>query len=823
LQIVNAVVPVSAARLRGAHSGQDAANARLMLGHVVMAAFAMLILAGLSLLVFHPSLSLSPGTESTVAAEYVGSPQALLRVSHDQSLASASSSLQGPLSSALGRTERGYRVRGLVAHNTAQGFSAQFGRAGVAIASAGARFELGLEAFGRAGSLRTLASVRPSSSYNRVTYAHGALQEWWANGPLGLEQGFDLAKRPAGAGSLLLSISVPAGARMSHGSLLLPGGLRYAGLTATGAHGRALPARLYLDGRRLLVEVNDRGARYPVRIDPFVQKAELHSAAGQRGQTGISVGISGNTAVVGAHETEVNGNVEAGAVYVFTAGSAGWSDMTQTAELTASDGAEFHQLGYSVAISGNTIVAGAPGNKQEQGSKGCGVVEPGAAYVYVMPEGGWKNMTQTSELSEDEAETHCLGAAIGYSVAIEGDTVVTGAPYLKAEASEPPQGAALVYEMPKAGWASQPSMKPTAELKAAGGGDDAALGSSVAISAGEIVAGAPTQEEKGGYAGPGAAYVYVRPEAGWKSGNQNAELRIDNNGGGDEVGYSVAIVGDSVAVGAPNHEANEASGHGAIEIFTMPAGGWKDMIAQTAELTSTGQVAEQLGWSLATSGETIVAGTDAAGTASVFTMPAGGWTNMTQTDSVSETEQSHGDFGWSVAIDGSTIVVGAPTHTGGGAAFVFEPGSTSTGSSGGATTTPPTTITTPPPPPVPVAHVGSVTGSHGKLTLTASCPAGGASCSSVLVTATVTEHVKDHKVVAVSAAHAHSKRVSVGSASVTLVAGSAKKIAITLNATGRKLLAKFGKLEVLVTVTSQGKTLEKAIVRLKAVPAKKKK
>ena len=81
------------------------------------------------------------------------------------------------------------------------------------------------------------------------------------------------------------------------------------------ATGRTLPAHLAAVGHRLLIEVNDAGARYPLRIDPFVQQAELTASdGGADGEFGWSVAIGGTTAVVGA----VNSGTEPGAVYVFT-------------------------------------------------------------------------------------------------------------------------------------------------------------------------------------------------------------------------------------------------------------------------------------------------------------------------------------------------------------------------------------------------------------------------------------------------------------------------------------------------------------------------
>ena len=74
---------------------------------------------------------------------------------------------------------------------------------------------------------------------------------------------------------------------------------------------------------------------------------------------GGSVSISGNTVVVGAPYRHGRRQPMQGAAYVFTEPASGWANMTQTAKLTASDGAAGDRFGCSVSISGNTVVVGA--------------------------------------------------------------------------------------------------------------------------------------------------------------------------------------------------------------------------------------------------------------------------------------------------------------------------------------------------------------------------------------------------------------------------------------------------------------------------------
>jgi len=308
------------------------------------------------------------------------------------SLASLPVLAQGSVSSALGRDETAYRVRGLVAVNPAQHLRVRFSPRFVTVAAGGEGIALTLAKYGYATALRTLVGVTPHVSANRVSYTHGSLTEWFVNGPLGLEQTFDLAAAPrAGDGPLTFSMAVSGSLepRIQRGSLLLSGGgasLRYSGLVATDARGRVLHSWLQLISHHVLIRVNDHGAVYPLRIDPFIQQGEVTASHGLSGEEfGESVTISGRTIVVGTPNYVVaSANREQGAAYVFTMPASGWANATQTARLTAAKGQSEELFGACVSATGNTIVVGAP--FREVGKH----TGQGAAYVFVKPASGWR-------------------------------------------------------------------------------------------------------------------------------------------------------------------------------------------------------------------------------------------------------------------------------------------------------------------------------------------------------------------------------------------------------------------------------------------------
>jgi hypothetical protein len=517
-------------------------------------------------------------------------------------LSSLPAAAQSPISAALGHDEPAYGVLGLHARNPDQRLRVAFSRRGVTVASGEARLGMALTAYGYASALKPLAPIiAPHASGNRVSYRRRSLTEWYLNGPLGLEQGFDVTARPTGGrGPLTLSLAISGNlsSRLQHDSVFLAGrgvALRYDGLLVTDARGHTLRAWLQLLRGHLLIRVDDRGAAYPLRIDPFIQQAELSASNGAEGdQLGYSVAVSGSTIVAGAPFHKVGTNLYQGAAYVFTPRSGKWANMTQTAELTASDGAEEDGLGYSVAISGDTIVAGAPYHAVGSNTR------QGAAYVFTMPAGGWENTTQTAELTASDGAGE---DQLGNSVAIAENTVVAGAPFHKV-GSDANQGAAYVFTTPPGGWANTDQ---TAELTASDGAENDQLGNSVAIAENTVVAGAP-RHTVGSNTSQGAAYVFTMPAGGWENTTQTAELTASDGGQSDQLGNSVAISDGTIVAGAPYHDLGSNLFQGMTYLFTAAGGGWTNA-TQTEELSaSDGTGSDRLGNSVAISEKTIVAG-----------------------------------------------------------------------------------------------------------------------------------------------------------------------------------------------------------------------
>jgi trimeric autotransporter adhesin len=595
-----------------------------------------------------------------------------LLVSVSAGLSSLPLAPQNPILAVLGRHDSGYWVHrngeGFRAENPRHALVAEFTRQGTEVRSHDLRWRLETRGYGYGDSMHPLRAVAPQATANRVEYRRDELTEWYENGPLGLEQGFTLAHRPGNANgqplTLELRLKGDLVAALDAGGKALElsrnngeAALRYTGLNARDATGRELRSWLEVRGERLLVRVEDTGARYPVVVDPWIQQQELTASDGATSdQFGFSVAVSGSTIVVGAIGHTEGSNVDQGVAYVFEQNGDGtWS---QQAELTASDGAVDDNFGTSVAVSGSTIVVGAPCHP----GSAAGTCGRGAAYVFMQSGATW---TQQEKLTASGGKS---GDDFGWSVAVDGSTIVVGAPDHTVGANSE-EGAAYVFAQNVGGtWIQK------AELTASDGAADDNFGTSVAVSGSTVVVGADNHTV-GSNSGQGAAYVFVEGGGTW---SQQAELISTDGAAHDHFGDSVALAGSTAVAGAAYHTVGSNGRQGAAYVFAENAGTW----TQQAELTASGGAKnDYFGWSVALNGGTAVVGATAyygasnsPGAACVFVQNGDGtWSQQAE---VTASDGGQHSFGYSVSVDGSTAVAGAPSHTVGsnnfqGTAYVF--------------------------------------------------------------------------------------------------------------------------------------------------------
>jgi hypothetical protein len=576
---------------------------------------------------------------------------------------------QVQISAVLGRDQARYhalaRGEGLRTENREHNLVTDFASSGIKIRVGTATWGLALRGYGYGDELVTVKAVAPQAEANRVEYRRGGLTEWYLNGPLGLEQGFTLARPPAGktAEPLTLAFTLSGHLIASVDStgrgvvLRRPDGkavLRYRGLTAYDATGRELQAWMQISGDELRLQVDDTEAQYPLVIDPFVQQAKLTASDGAAiTEFGISVGVSGDVVVIGAMGF-ASGTGRSAHVFVRPAG--GWKEaLTESAKLTASDGTDADGFGQSVAVSGDTIVVGAPGANDARG----------AAYVFVKPVGGWRDLTESAKLTASGAAPLDV---FGNLVAVDGEIIVV------APDANIGQRTVYVFVRPVGGWSGTPT--ETARLTVSGAPRNDSFGGSLAVSGDTVVVGA--SDSLTGTT-PGSAYVFVKPAGGWTGTlTENAMLTPSVGFENGTFGISVGASADTVAVvGFVKPRTDEEST--VTYAFVKPAGGWSGTLTESARLIASDGAFFS---SVAVWGDIIVAGAlsgaagiaDLQGSAYVFVRPPGGWSgSLSETERLLAADGAENDlFGTSIAVSGDSIVVGASGKSNDrGAAYVF--------------------------------------------------------------------------------------------------------------------------------------------------------
>jgi hypothetical protein len=320
--------------------------------------------------------------------------------------------------------------------------------------------------------------------------------------------------------------------------------------------------------------VSNSGAVYVFVRDGATWSQQAYIKASNTGENdyfgGGSIAISGDTLVVGTHSEEsgasgVNGDQNdnsmnsAGAVYVFTRDGTIWS---QQAYLKASNTEENDNFGFTVAISGDSLVVAAPGedsnatgiNGNQDNNLAGG---SGAAYVFVRNGTNWSQQAYIKASNSDSGD----GFGSNEAVSLSEDTLVVGA---RGEASNatgidadqddnsaPSSGAVYVFTRAGTVWQQQ------SYLKASNTDEGDFFGRSVSLSGDALVVGAHGEDSSAtgsngkqsdnSTSGAGAAYLFIRNGTVW---SQQDYLKASNTEADDNFGNFVAISGQTVVVAA---------------------------------------------------------------------------------------------------------------------------------------------------------------------------------------------------------------------------------------------------------------------------------
>jgi hypothetical protein len=279
----------------------------------------------------------------------------------------------------------------------------------------------------------------------------------------------------------------------------------------------------------------------------MTETAKLTASDGASGDYfGSALAISGNTIVIGASGDDDNAHFSSGSAYVYEMPTAGWSDITQTAKLTASDGAANDNFGSSVSISNDVIVVGAYHDDDK-----------GSAYVYEMPTAGWSDMSQTAKLTASDGATDDY---FGWSVGISERYIFVGT--YGDDDNGSMSGAVYFFEKTGSDWIDAVE---TQKITPDDGLATDFFGTSVSVDGDYVVIGANRDDDNG--SSSGSAYIFDNSTGSWV---QNAKIGASDGSLGDKFGSSVDIANNYIIVGAPEVDYFGFSNAGSAYLFQAP-------------------------------------------------------------------------------------------------------------------------------------------------------------------------------------------------------------------------------------------------------------
>jgi hypothetical protein len=393
-----------------------------------------------------------------------------------------------------------------------------------------------------------------------------------------------------------------------------------------------------------------------------------------------SVAVSGDWMAVGAWSENSgfagnqsdNSATDSGAVYLFRRVGSVWSQKMyiKAPNIDAND-----RFGRAVAMDGDTLAVGAPFEDSSSATiPDTAAGSSGAVYIYRYDGAAW-NLEAYLKASPIVA-----GDNFGGAVALQGDVLVVGA--IGHDGTVTNSGAAFVFRRSGTTWTQEAVLKASTEET------NSFFGTSVALDGDAIVVGGWRETDGTVIDSPapsnphsGAAYVFRRAGASWTQEARFQPPAVENF---DQFGWSVAISGDVVAVGAPFEESgstgingdaanNTLNGAGAVYIFRRSSGLWsQDAYVKPGHQLSMGM---NFGTALALRGTTLIvgaaaergtnsginptpmSGSAASGAAFVFRYKGASWSQEAYLKAAVIGDDF---FGSSLAFDGQTLVVGAP-------------------------------------------------------------------------------------------------------------------------------------------------------------------
>ena len=343
------------------------------------------------------------------------------------------------------------------------------------------------------------------------------------------------------------------------------------------------------------------------------------------GQFGKAVAVDGDTLVIGAPTSSVNGNGRQGTAHIYRRVGGSWSLQQQ---ISGSGGVVDDGFGSSVDVSGNTLVAGAPHSLTIANPK------PGAAYVFVWNGTAW--VEQAKLLPPGAAPTAEMW--FGKAVRVVGETIFVGAPSGRA---------AYVFRRSGTTWTGE-------RLVPAGATTVSGFGSAIDVAGDVLCIGANT--DPAGAIVRGSAFIFGRTGNTW-----TVQQKLEPTDGAHYARYGegCAVDGETVAVAAYQAPGSGATDAGAVYVYRRSGGTW----TLEQKIVPPVLTVRYFGYDLALRGNVLLVGapvvTNGAtmrnGSAFVFERSGATW-SLSQR--VVPTDVTSSQFGEGVALDDALAFVG---------------------------------------------------------------------------------------------------------------------------------------------------------------------
>jgi hypothetical protein len=511
--------------------------------------------------------------------------------------------------------------------NSGQSLTARFGEGAVRLGSSkDESWQISL----RYSGANAASTMQPEGTRMNIQHPDGVV-EWYENSAIGIEHGFILGTRTTDTGTRDIHVSMDGMIAIQSGNDLiwsLPNGviaLAYSGLHVKDATGTSIPAAMSATGDGISILLEDANAVYPVYVDPLITRvtaklAPFNLGDGNAGDYfGSAISTDGLTLVVGARED----NEDRGSVYIFTRIAGEWIFKSK---LNPSGTSSRTRFGTSVALQGNILVVGSPGD-----------VYYGAGYIYEKVGDEW---TLSAKVSTPPSIYTFEGYSIGCSVAVDNGVVMVGADgYNGGWPNVIGKGYVFVFEKVSGVWTQQVRLEDLA------GTMNDEYGAAISIKNGYAYIGKPGNNA-------GEVMIYKKNGTTW-----TYVTRLYGVSAGDRFGECLATDGSAIAVGAPCDDTIAGADAGSVQVFRKSAETW------TSEgiLTATDAVPnDYLGTSVAIEGGRLLIGAirgyGSYGCAYIFEKNTT-WSQKTRLTPYNTTID--GRSGHCVALVGDAVWVGA--------------------------------------------------------------------------------------------------------------------------------------------------------------------